>query len=73
MQTVDTARVLVHNGFTGAPVVDDRGDLVGMVTEADLLRDRLRQGAGAAAAVRGREAANDPTCSYVANGPDERP
>ena len=53
MQTIDAARVLVDNGFTGAPVVDDRGDLVGIVTEADLLRDRLRQDAGAAAARHG--------------------
>jgi CBS domain-containing protein len=43
MKTADATTVLVDNGFTAAPVIDDRGDLVGIVTEADLLRDRLRQ------------------------------
>jgi CBS domain-containing protein len=60
MQTVDAARVLVENGFTAAPVVDDRGELVGIVTEADLLLARLVHDAGVeAAAARTREVADD--------------
>lgn len=38
---VDAARLLVDSGFTAAPVVDDDGRLVGIVSEADLLRHRL--------------------------------
>ncbi|MHA6783105.1 CBS domain-containing protein [Pseudonocardia saturnea] len=36
------AALLSGRGFTALPVVDDAGDLIGIVTEADLLRDRLR-------------------------------
>ena len=58
--TVDAVRVLVDNGFTAAPVVDDRGDLVGIVTEADLLRHRLAHDVGAhAAAAWGRKVVVD--------------
>lgn len=37
-RTTDAATILVDNGFTAAPVVDDGGVLIGIVTEADLLR-----------------------------------
>ena len=37
----DAARLLASHGFTALPVVDDDGDLVGLVTEADILRDRF--------------------------------
>ncbi|GAA3434950.1 CBS domain-containing protein [Kutzneria kofuensis] len=36
----EIAALLARRGFTSAPVVDD-GRLVGMVTEADVLRDRI--------------------------------
>jgi len=36
----EIAALLAERGFTAAPVVDD-GHLVGMVTEADVLRDRI--------------------------------
>jgi CBS domain-containing protein len=39
----DAARLLAERGFTALPVVDALGALVGMVSEADLLRDRLPQ------------------------------
>jgi CBS domain-containing protein len=34
----EAARVMVQHRISGLPVVDDNGDLVGMVTEGDLLR-----------------------------------
>jgi CBS domain-containing protein len=34
----DLARVLVEHKISGAPVVDDEGDLIGIVTENDLIR-----------------------------------
>ena len=37
----EASRLLVDRGFTAAPVVDDDGRLVGIVTEADLLRGRI--------------------------------
>ncbi|MDX8031250.1 CBS domain-containing protein [Lentzea sp. BCCO 10_0856] len=39
----DAAQLLAERGFTALPVVDASGTLVGMVSEADLLRDRLPQ------------------------------
>jgi CBS domain-containing protein len=37
----EVAALLVARGFTAAPVVDDNDHLIGMVTEADVLRDRI--------------------------------
>lgn len=37
--------LLTGRGFTALPVVDGDGELVGIVTEADLLRDRVRHDA----------------------------
>jgi CBS domain-containing protein len=37
----EVAALLAERGFTSAPVVDDDGHLVGMITEADVLRDRI--------------------------------
>jgi CBS-domain-containing membrane protein len=39
------AAVLTDRGFTALPVVDHDGQLVGIVTEADLLRKRVRHDA----------------------------
>ncbi|MFR9802342.1 CBS domain-containing protein [Pseudonocardia sp. RS010] len=41
----EAARVLTGHGFTALPVVDERDDLLGIVTEADLLAGRLRHDA----------------------------
>lgn len=38
----DAAALLAERGFTALPVVDDHDRLVGIVTEADLVRDRSR-------------------------------
>lgn len=37
----DAANLLVSRGFTALPVVDDDERLIGIVTEADLIRDRF--------------------------------
>lgn len=37
----EAAAVLAANGFTALPVVDDGDRLIGIVTEADLVRDRV--------------------------------
>jgi CBS domain-containing protein len=37
----DAAKMLSANGFTAAPVVDGNGRLIGVVTEADLVGDRI--------------------------------
>ena len=37
----EIAALLAERGFTSAPVVDDDGHVVGVVTEADVLRDRI--------------------------------
>ncbi|MBM7863860.1 CBS domain-containing protein [Lentzea nigeriaca] len=39
----EAARLLADHGYTALPVVDESGDLVGIVSEAELLRDRLPQ------------------------------
>jgi CBS domain-containing protein len=39
--TQDAAEVMVERGFAALPVVDDDGRLVGIVAEADVLRDRM--------------------------------
>jgi CBS domain-containing protein len=39
---IEATHVLIDNGFTALPVIDDEdGRLVGIITEADLLRDRI--------------------------------
>lgn len=35
------AELLAYRGFSALPVVDDKGDLIGIVTEADLIRNRF--------------------------------
>lgn len=39
----DAAAVLADGGFAALPVVDEEGRLLGIVSEADVLRDRLPQ------------------------------
>ncbi len=38
MEILQAARTLVENKISGAPVIDEHGNLVGMVTEKDCLR-----------------------------------
>ncbi|MEK6439054.1 CBS domain-containing protein [Pseudonocardia sp. T1-2H] len=38
----EAAALLASHGFTAAPVVDDQGRLIGIVTEADLVRHQIR-------------------------------
>jgi CBS domain-containing protein len=42
MTIKEAARLLATHGFTALPVVDDDERLIGIVTEADLVRDRIR-------------------------------
>ena len=37
----DAAEIMAQRGFAALPVVDDEGGVVGVVAEADVLRDRL--------------------------------
>ncbi len=37
----EAAALLATNGFTALPVVDDGDRIIGIVTEADLVRDRV--------------------------------
>lgn len=37
----EVARILTERGFTSLPVVDEDGRMVGIISEADVLRDRL--------------------------------
>lgn len=37
----EVAAILAENGFTAVPVVDGEGGLVGLVSEADLIRERF--------------------------------
>src|SRR5690349_13325638 len=39
----EAARLLAERGFTALPVVDTAGTFVGVVSEVELLRDRLPQ------------------------------
>ncbi len=41
---LDAIRVLVDQGIAGAPVVDDHGDLVGMLSEIDCMKIALQAG-----------------------------
>jgi CBS domain-containing protein len=52
----DAAQVLTANGFSGAPVVDGNGRLIGMVTEGDLASDRIRREAATVGQVMTRPA-----------------
>lgn len=40
----EAATLLAARGFTALPVVDDDGALIGLLTEADILRDRFSRG-----------------------------
>ncbi|RDI43329.1 CBS domain-containing protein [Nocardia mexicana] len=47
----EVVRVLAEHRISGAPVVDDTGRVVGMVTEADLLGRQARAGGAAGTAI----------------------
>ena len=44
MDLKDLAKVFLQEGFTGAPVVDDNGDLVGVISQTDLVYYHLTRG-----------------------------
>jgi CBS domain-containing protein len=56
------AELLVSRGFTAAPVVTAEGKMVGIATETDLLRGRIRPGAAAV------ERRSEPTAAMVMTG-----
>ncbi|MGB9881005.1 MAG: CBS domain-containing protein, partial [Anaerolineae bacterium] len=41
----DAVHVLVNHEISGAPVVDESGNVVGMLSEADILDERKREAA----------------------------
>lgn len=44
MDVLDAIQQLVHHGIAGAPVVDDHGNLVGMLSEFDCMKVVLSAG-----------------------------
>lgn len=48
MPILDAARFLIKHRVTGAPVVDDTGNLVGILTETDCLKLLITEGGDAA-------------------------
>jgi CBS domain-containing protein len=65
------AAVLVSHGFTAAPVVTAEGHLVGIATEADLLRGRIEQSGWAAEGPPARTVASLMTHTPLVAGPDD--
>lgn len=66
------AALLASHGFTAAPVLDEQGHLAGIVTEADLLRDRIRpEGRPATEGAAGRPVAEVMTGTPMAMRPDD--
>jgi CBS domain-containing protein len=63
------AALLVSHGFTAAPVVDADGHMIGIATEADLVRGRGRAGGVA----RGADAGTDGGCCDDADAVRMRP
>lgn len=61
----EAARLLASRGFTALPVVDDEDRLVGIVTEADLVRGRIQRDPRARIASGYQEPA-DPVTTSVA-------
>jgi CBS domain-containing protein len=41
---LDAIKILIDQGIAGAPVVDDHGDLVGMLSEIDCMKIALQAG-----------------------------
>ena len=44
MDILDAGRVLVSNQISGAPIVDDKGMVIGMLTAADCLKTTMHAG-----------------------------
>ena len=44
MDVLDAIHVLIDQGIAGAPVVDDHGDLIGMLSEIDCMKIALQAG-----------------------------
>ncbi|MEV4602961.1 CBS domain-containing protein [Amycolatopsis sp. NPDC049253] len=69
----EAAEVLTKHGFTALPVVDDDERLIGIVTEADLIRHRVpadvRSGAGSPGAAAGRTVEDVMTTPVTAMSP----
>ena len=42
----DVARVMLRNGISGLPVVNGKGDLVGIVTKTDITRVKIKYSPG---------------------------
>lgn len=63
----DVARVLTQENIGAVPVLDAGGDMVGIVSERDLVRQIAREGAG----VLGRTVGSVMTRNVVCCGPDD--
>jgi CBS domain-containing protein len=77
MKLRDVARILIEGGISGAPVVTLDGELVGMVTEADLialeLERTVRKARGDAVPIDREWVASDVMTHHVLSVEDEDP
>jgi CBS domain-containing protein len=69
--TRTAAALLVSHGYTGAPVVDDDERVVGIATEADLVRGRITPERTAAGEKKPATVADVMTTTPVVARPDE--
>ncbi len=65
------AALLVSHGFTAAPVLDEQGRVVGIVTEADLLRGNVRPEGWPAEDLRGKRVSSVMTRTPTRFGPED--
>jgi CBS domain-containing protein len=75
MPVAEVSRILTERRFTGAPVVDAEGKLIGVISQTDLLSDKVQRAASegdAAAPVQTAESVMTPLVCTVPRDTDIR-